>query len=139
MTRDQVLTQPLPDAEKGKAIWRGRRRNEYAKVVGQIRMCRGPSAAEVVPAISILCDFLARFLASGPLPLPRGYTWTRNALSEPAIAKDGCILAASCVDPWPSGEVVLQFCSDVRSGWLDELAVSLGMAGAYSLVEGIEC
>jgi hypothetical protein len=93
--------------------------------------------ARLMLAFATLAELLAPMLPLGAASLPRGYEWTVNTEGDRAFSKDGHLLAPGLGDPWPPLDVALAFAFDVKNGWLNELAQSVGLPGSLEFLEGI--
>lgn len=112
-------SRPLPDAEKGRAIWKTRRLNQLTRAVAVLNTRRATYEERCFAAYEI-SDQVASGRREGVL-LPRGYTVVRNKFDEPALSLDGELLGASVVDPLPSEGAIEKLTRDLATGWLSEV------------------
>jgi hypothetical protein len=117
---------------RGIRAWETRRANQFLQAVRQLR---GIPAAIPTDELLVLArdisDFLLRSIEPGT-SLPRGYAIQRDGLAQPSLSYNVVFLAPSFLDDLPTREVLEHFASDIRAGWLDELAESLGNENDFS-------
>jgi hypothetical protein len=139
MDRLPVLSALAASSEtdgRGFRAWRTRRANAYKQALTSLpKLAGNRDVIGAVLSFGEITEFLAPFLGEWR-DLPRGYTFGRNRLNEPTfIAPSGDMLNPSPVEALPSVEVAQQFAHALRTGWLNELAIHVGLPGAYSFLE----
>lgn len=108
--------------------WQTRRTNEFRSAVLSLLRARerGAEFHRLLEPAQRIAERLAVAIGQTSARLPRGYELTQTRTGEPAIAFQGLIINASCLDALPTLELLTQFAQDLATGWLDELTVALG-------------
>lgn len=133
ITPSQQNTGPDPTRSEGaNRAWVTRRANRFHANIKLLTRVNSPGREELLAAAHEVAEQIAANLDDGSV-LPRGYRVAKNGWGDRGLAWGEVLFNGCHTAPAPSREALEQLASDLRTGWLREVAQATGKPIDFSL------